>query len=318
MIARRCDTPIRSALFPGLLAALLLAGCTGGPRAGDAAIEEHPDDAALHVELSAEAVRNARIAVGVAAPADIAVVVDVPGEVHLDAERVLEVRPRFPGIVRDLRKRLGDSVRSGEVVAIVQSNESLADYELESSLAGTVISRPVVTGQSVDRETPLYVIADLSSVWVDFAIYPQYLGRIRRGAPVRITVENRPDLIANAEVQFVGPLLEQDTRVSSARLSLPNGDGRWQPGLFVMAHVTIERTRVPVAVPEDAVIRSGAGRAVFRARGNRFELTPVSVGVSDGRRTEIREGLSAGDSVVVANAFILKSELGKGEAEHEH
>ena len=303
----------------GLRLALIAALATGCARGGgEEHAEEAHEDEAPHVELSAEAIHNAGIETGVAGPAEIAMVADVPGEVHLDAERVLEVRPRFPGVVRELRKRVGEPVKSGEVVAIVQSNESLADYELDSSLSGTVISRPVVAGQSVDHETPLYVIADLSSVWVDFAIYPQYLGRIRPGVPVTVTVQNRSDLSATARVQFVGPMLEQDTRVSSARVSLPNPDGRWQPGLFVTAHVTLERSRVPVAVPDAAVIRAEDGPAVFRAHGNRFELVPVVLGATDGRRTQIREGLAAGDTVVVANAFVLKSELGKGEAEHEH
>jgi cobalt-zinc-cadmium efflux system membrane fusion protein len=301
------------------------AGC-GSKKAADGEVEhahgedEHANGEAAHavVELSPEAVRNGRIGIGVAGPAAIEVVAEAPGEIHLDAERVLEIRPRYGGVVREIRKRIGDRVQPNEVVAVVQSNESLADYPIVSSLGGTVIARGVVTGQAVDHGSVLLTVADLASVWVDFAIYPQYVGRIRQGMTAVVTAQNRPELTANGTIHYVGPLLEQDTRVSSGRVVLGNPGARWQPGLFVNVRVTLERTRVPLAVPEGAIVRTNEGPAVFRAEGNRFELVPVAVGRSDGRSSEIVSGLAAGDSVVIENAFVLKSELGKGEVEHGH
>ena len=267
------------------------------------------------VQLSPEALRNAYIEVGMARPAPIEVTADAPGEVRLNAERVLEVRPRFGGVVRELRKHIGDRVMRGEVVAVVQSNESLTDYEINSSLAGTVLSCTVVVGQTLDSQSLLYTIADLSTVWIDFTIYPQFIGLIRLGTPARVVAQNRPDLAATGTVHYVGPVLDQDTRVSIARVVLPNPKGAWQPGMFVTVRATLERMRVAVTVPEDAIVRMGERVAVFRAHGTRFELQTVLLGRSDGRTTEVTRGLAAGDSVVVKNAFILKSELGKGAVE---
>lgn len=319
--------PTRLALVAACLLVLgLVAGCGGGSSGGSGREGSTPHEPDAHageettgvVELSAEAVRNARIGIGVAGPATIEVTVEAPGEVHLNAERVLEVRPRYGGVVRGIRKRIGDPVAADEVVAVVQSNESLMDYEIASSMSGIVIARQVVTGQAVDHESVLLTVADLSSVWVDFAVYPQHVGRIRPGMSVRISAHNRPELAARGIIHYVGPLLEQDTRVSSARVVLSNPARQWQPGLFVTARVTLDRVRVPLAVPDEAIVRTAQGPAVFRAAGRRFELIPVTPGRTDGRTTEIQSGLAAGDSVVVANAFVLKSELGKGEAEHEH
>ena len=70
-------------------------------------------------------------------------------------------------------------------------------------------------------------------------------------------------------------------------------------------------------MPEDAIVRTASGPAVFRAHGNTFELQPIQIGRSDGQRTEILAGLAAGDSIVVANTFILKSELEKGAVRDE-
>lgn len=319
-----------------LLSMLPVAGCGrgtaarpeahAGEGAGHDEHDEHGEEAAGHdehaeegaVELSAAAVANARIRVAAAGPATIATVVEAPGEVHLNAERVLEIRPRFPGVVRELRKRVGDSVREGEVVAVVQSNESLADYEVTASMGGTVLARPVVTGTAVSHETSLLTLADLSTVWADFAIYPQWVGRIRTGLGATIVAQGRPDLSARGTIRYVGPLLEQDTRIASARVVLDNPRGHWTPGLFVTARVEVDRERVAVAVPDEALVRLPEGRAVFVAEGLRFELRPVLTGRSDGRTTEVVSGLAAGDSVVVANAFVLKSELSKGEGGHGH
>lgn len=276
---------------------------------------EEEGGAETAVELSEESIENAGIEIGTAQEGEIEVVAQAPGEVQLNAERVLEVRPRYAGVIRQIRKRIGDPVRRGEVVAIIQSNESLTDYELPASMSGYVIARDVVTGQSVDHEDALMTIADLSNVWVDFAVYPQYVGRIRPGMAVTVTAQNRPELSANARIHYVGPVLHQGTRVSSARVVLPNPRRHWQPGLFISARIVLDRSRVPVAVPNEAIVRSASGPAVFRVEGRRFELQPVTAGRTDRKLTEVLAGLAAGDSIVVKGAFVLKSELGKGEVE---
>jgi cobalt-zinc-cadmium efflux system membrane fusion protein len=270
------------------------------------------------VELAAEAIEAGGIVTGTSGPSPIEVTVEAPGEVRLNAERVVEVRPRYPGVVREMRKRLGDPVRGGDVLAVVHSNESLAEYSITAAMAGTIVSRDAAIGQSVEHETVLYTYADLSSVWVDFPIYPQSAGRIRPGLAVRVQGESGPPVSGQGVVRYVGPLLEQDTRVSYGRVVLDNRDRRWQPGMYVTAHVTIERVQVPVAVPDEAIVRMTAGPAVFRAEGHRFEMQPVKTGRSDGRVTEIVEGLEPGAVIVVKKAFLLKAELGKAEAHHEH
>ncbi len=119
-------------------------------------------------------------------------------------------------------------------------------------------------------------------------------------------------------IAYVGPLLEQDTRVSYGRVVLSNKDGFWRPGLFVTVRVLVERAQVAVAVPEDAIVRSKQGPAVFRAAADTFKLQPVVLGRTDGTLAEIVSGLEAGATVVVENAFLLKAELGKSEAHHDH
>jgi cobalt-zinc-cadmium efflux system membrane fusion protein len=272
----------------------------------------------FRVDLSAEQVASGGIETSLPGSKFLSVFVEAPGEVRLNGERVVLVRPRFPGIVTDLRVRLGDTIRAGDTLAVVQSSESLSEYAIKASIGGTIVSQNVARGAAVERETVLCTSADLSSVWVDFAIYPQHVGRIRRGQPALVASSSGMELRAEGRVSYVGPLLEQDTRVSYGRVVLPNPEGLWQPGLYVTVQVTVEEAEVPVAVPESAVIRSTFGPAVFLTDGSSFELQPITPGRSDGEFVEVASGLPPGIPVVVRNAFVLKAELGKSQATHDH
>ena len=305
--------------------AVVLLHCLGGCGKREQHAEEHAEEHAptgphggAVVTLVREAVEQARIESDVAGPRPIAVTVELPGEVKLDAERRVELRPTYPGVVRVLHKRLGDPVSEGEVVAVIRSSESLSDYELTAPIGGQIVTRDAAVGQSVDPQSLLYTIADLSRVWVDFPIYRPQQTAIRTGQEVRISAEGSGRPPATAAISYVGPLLDERTRTTYGRAVLDNRAHRWQPGLLVTATVVTDRTTAAVAVPEEAVVRMGHGVAVFRALSDStFEVQIVTVGRSDGVLTEIVSGLEPGARVVVRNAFLLQAELGKAEGGHE-
>ncbi len=312
---------------PGLqvLVSLLFAGALAVTSCGkpNHAAEEHEEahktgpHGGTIVELSDEAIRSAGIVVGTAGPQQIAVALELPGEIKLNAERSVDVRPTYAGRVVSLRASLGSAVSRGQPLGVIYSNESLSEYVVSAPMAGTVVARPANPGAVVDHESVLYTVADLSSVWLDFPVYVQHLGRIRRGQVVHLRAEGGPSISATGTIGYVGPLLDVDTRSTYARVVLPNRDGRWQPGRLVTAVVVVERVTVPVAVPEDAIVRVGTGSAVFRADSTGFEVQPVSVGRSDGTTTEIVSGLERGARIVAKSAFWLKAELEKEAGSHE-
>jgi membrane fusion protein, heavy metal efflux system len=270
------------------------------------------------VTLAPAAVTAGKIEIGRAESRAIEERVEVPAEIRLNADRLAEVRPRFAGVVRRLTRELGDVVRAGDPLATVHSNESLSEYAIAAPRAGTIVARAASAGQSVDPGTVLYTVADLRTVWVDFALYPQLAGRVHRGQEVEVRAESPRQQTARGTVSYVGPLLEQDTRISYGRVVLPNPDNLWPPGLFVTAVITTARVAARVAVPEAAIVRTANGPAVFRAEGTTFELQPVETGRTDGTWTEIRAGLEPGAAIVVRQPFLLKAELGKSEATHDH
>ena len=314
----------RSLLWTCVLAIVLVAmGCARKAATtaehGEEHGEEHsvgPHGGAL-VVLAPEAERNADLAVDTAGTRSIEVTVELPGEIKVNGERSVDLRPAYPGRVVSMDASLGTVVDRGQPLAVIHSNESLSDYTLSAPITGTVIARPSSPGEAVDHESILYRLADLSTVWVDFPVYVQHLGLIHRGQSVHIRAEGGPALETVGTIRYMGPLLDAGTRTTYARVVLSNRGGRWQPGRLVTATVVTDRVTVPIAVPEDAIVRVGEGDAVFRADSSGYEVQPVTVGRSDGSLTEIVAGLERGARIVVRNAIWLKAELEKEAGGHE-
>jgi cobalt-zinc-cadmium efflux system membrane fusion protein len=298
-----------------LLVVPLAAGC--GRSAGDAKQQSEqpaPADSGV-VVLDARAAREAGLVVAAAGAERIDVILDVPGEVRADPQRVLEVRPRFAGVVHDLFKAVGQPVRRGDLLAKIESNESLTLYPVTASIGGRVLARPAVLGQSVTPETSLFTIADLSIVWVELGVYPNQLALVRKGNTAHVVAATDSTRVQDGIIADVAPTLDSEARVAVARIVLPNPAGRWQPGMFANVSVTVEHITAPIAVPEDAVVRTSEGPAVFVAEGTRYRRQTVTTGRDDGRHVQIVAGLPAGALVVARNAFVLQSELEKSASE---
>jgi len=306
----------RSCPMLAALLALALAASGCGRGASEAQEESKaPADSGV-VKLAEGAAAEAGITNAVAGPATIDVTVDLPGQVTADSSRVQILKPRFAGIAHVLRKQVGDAVGKGETVALVQSNESLTDYEVSAGNAGRVVARGVSAGEAVTTDTPLYTIVDLSHVWVEFPVYPHQLGVIRPGQRVHVKPESdAAGPTADATIDYVGPVMAQDTRVSNARVVLPNQPAHWEPGMFVTVTVVTDHASVAVAVPDEGVVRTDDGPAVFVAGKDGYRLQRVTTGRTDGRMTEIRSGLAPGTTVAARHAFVLKAEMLKAEEE---
>jgi membrane fusion protein, heavy metal efflux system len=305
-----------------LFGAVVLAGCSG--RGGES--NEHAREAAAHaeeaheeghIELSAEARAASGIEVAAASPRTIRVLLDLPGEVVPNADRLAHIVPRFPGIAREVRKGLGDRVKEGETLAIIEGNQSLATYEVRSLISGTVIEKHVTLGEFVRDDSDIYVVADLSTVWVHVAIYARDVNRVRRGQRATIaTVGEGPT--GDGVIDYVGPVVGEATRAATARVVLGNGAARWRPGTFVTARIVTAERPAKVAVPEGAIQRLEGRECVFVEDGDGFVSRPVTIGATDGEWIEILSGLEPGERIVVRGSFVLKSELQKSEAGHEH
>ena len=278
---------------------------------------EKEEAAVEHIELPAEAREASGIAVEVAGPQAIDVSLTLPGEIVPNAERLAHIVPRFPGIVREVRKRLGEHVSQGEVLAVIEGNQSLSTYEVRSLLSGTVIAHHITLGEFVRDDADILVVADLSTVWADISVYARDVGRVRQGQSVRIEAVGTSGSTVGT-IDYIGSSVGEETRAAMARVVLPNPNRRWKPGTFVTATVVLETVHAAVAVP-DAALQQVEGRTcLFVENGTGFVVRPVVVGRTDGAWTEVVSGLTRGERIATRGSFVLKSELMKSEASHGH
>jgi cobalt-zinc-cadmium efflux system membrane fusion protein len=265
------------------------------------------------IELDGKKSKNANLEVEVAGPAKIKPTLQLYGKIAMNEDALANVSPRFPGLVKTVSVRLGDRVEKGQVLAIVESNDSLRNYQVTSEIAGTIIKKEVTVGEVVRDDKPIFAVADLSTVWIDFSVFPQDFERVKLGQTVRITYAGNVKPITG-KISYIAPIGSENTQSLLARAVAPNSGGLLRPGLFVMGDLETGEIEVPVAVRPDAIQTLNEKTAIFVVEGNAFEAREVKLGARDDNLVQVLSGLNPGDRYVSANSFLLKAELSKGQS----
>lgn len=355
---------------------------------------EEDGEAVVHLDVAARSALELELAV--AGPGEIRLTTELPGEVQINGDRMAHVTPRVSGVVAEVRKSLGDPVRAGEVLAVLESREladlkaqylgtvarlelaqaeferekrlheqrvsaeqdfldarnarveariglrsaqqklmalgfsseelemmshrhdsSFTRYSLTAPFDGTIIDRHLVQGESVAADTAVFTVADLESVWVDLKVYQKDIGAVQANQEVQLTTDHGDE--ARTTLDFVQPLVGEDTRTALARVEVPNPDGHWHPGCFVTGTVTLETVSAAVVVPLLSVVQLEDGdMVVFVVEGDGFAPREVVLGRQDQELIEVVSGLGPGETFVSIGAFALKSEMLKGSFGHGH
>jgi len=190
-------------------------------------------------------------------------------------------------------------------------------YELRAPFAGVVVEKHLVVGEVVNEASNAFTVSDLSQVWATFSVSPKNLNVVQVGQLAEVRAGELNATI-NGRVAHVGNLLGEQTRSATARVLLANPQGTWRPGLFVEVLLATETQQVAVVVPEQALQTIEEQTSVFVRVKDGFVVQPVTTGIRQDGYVEIINGLAAGAQVATRGSFILKSELGKGSAEHAH
>lgn len=271
----------------------------------------------MQTTILAEIARTAGVVAEPAGPVTLAETIAVYGQVKLNGNKVGRAIPRFAGLVREAHKQLGDSVRAGEVVAVVESNESLTTFEVKAPIGGIVVERATTAGEAAAEGAPLYIIADLAEVWIDLNIQKRDQGRVQIGQTVTLHADDgRPE--ATGKIAWFSPFGSVESQTLSARVVMPNPDGRWRPGLFVKGAITVAENPVPVAVKESGLQTLFSFRVVFSQHGDLYQARPLEIGRRSGGYVEVLKGLRAGELYVTENSFLIKADIGKSGASHDH
>ena len=339
------------------------------------------------VQMPAGDMAKYGIGVSTAGAGKLEIKISLPGEIAINTDNMAHIVPRIPGIVREVKAKLGDVVKNGDVLAIIDSRDladAKADYmanlerlglaqtnfereeklwqdkisseqnylnarqnlaeakinlrtakqkliamgftssylealpheaedtftrfEIVAPFDGTVIKKHIALGEVLKDDAEVFVIADLSTVWINLQVYPKDLSLIRKGQ--RISLQNQPGLPEiHGVIDYVGPLVGTQTRTAIARVVQPNPSGKLRPGLFVNADVTIKKVTADILVHKEHIQYLNDVPCMFVKVAEGFELRGVTLGDSDGKYVAITKGLVAGERYATTNSFLLKSEM---------
>jgi membrane fusion protein, heavy metal efflux system len=313
-------------LVSTVLIAVLACGCTREESGHDEHAAESEEGHEEHGEGKEAESGSTRIEAAVAEESGIKTQAVGAGTIRDEHEvqglltpvegRHARVVARFAGPVKAVHVAVGDQVRAGQALAVIESNVSLSNYTISAPFAGTVLARNVTVGD-LAGDSPLFEIADLSKLWVDVHLFGGDAEHISAGLPLEVSRLSDQATITT-KIDRVLPGTATASQSTVARATITNADGKWRPGAAVRARVTVAVDPASLVVPLSAIQAMDGNDAVFVREGEQYHVRPVKLGRRDARNAEVLEGIKAGDDVVVEQSYLIKANIEKATAEHEH
>ncbi len=284
---------------------------------------EHGDEAhtdghkpTASVKLKLDTAKAAGIKTISAGPARIRETLILQGHVEYDAARVRRVVARYPGVVLETGAKVGDRVEAGEPLAKIESSDSLQAYAVRAPISGIVTQRSVNPGEMTSTR-PLYVIVDVSRVWLDLAVFGGDLTRVQVGQLVRVHSLDE-ELEATGKIDYIAPGSSSISQSTTARIFLDNPGSLWRPGMAVTGEVVVAEDKVPLAVRNSALQIFRGSDVVFAKVGDTYAVRKLELGRSDGIHTEVLSGIAPGTEYVVENSYLVKADIEKSGVLHDH
>lgn len=234
--------------------------------------------------------------------------IDVTGEIKAEPSRLSHLIPRYSGIVKEVYKTVGEEVKQGDVLALIESNESLTTYEVQSLMDGTIIELHMAKGELVGGEELALTVANLDKVWATLSIYQRDINKIKVGQRALVSFGSEEKGEAGT-ISYVSPVVDEATRTTTARVIMNNTSGKWRPGMFVSAKIFVSEKKVPIVVEKSALQTLEDKTVVFIKRGDEFFPQQVKLGMQNDVTVEITSGLQTGQQYVSKGSFILKAEI---------
>ncbi len=257
----------------------------------------------------------ADIAVEQAGPATIREDVTVYGRVVSDPENVSHVNARFDGVIRSVSRSIGDVVKKGETLAVVEANDSLNSYAVTAPIAGTVIERHANPGETTVERT-LFTIVDTSSVWAELAVFPSDRSRVQVGASVTVRTAIG-DISIDGKIALLSPVAGSNQSVT-ARVRLDNSEGLLAAGMYLTGEIEVGRYAVPLAVKRTGLQAFRDFTVVYARINDDYEVRMLELGRHDETWVEVQSGLEIGTTYVTNNSYVIKADIEKSGASHDH
>jgi membrane fusion protein, heavy metal efflux system len=265
--------------------------------------------------IAAEIAEAAGIRTETVGPATLVTTVTLYGRIAADPARQREVTARFPGVIQQVQAKPGERVRAGATLAIIESNNSLRTYEVTAPISGVITARHANPGEQ-SGERALFTLIDPSSVVAELSLFPADRSRVRSGAAVRVKAE-RGNVIADGKIDRLEMQAAANQSVV-ARVALDNAAGEFLPGMFVTADVEVAAREAPLAVKTVGLQPFRDFTVVFEQVGNTYEVRMLELGETQGEWAEVLGGIERGARYVTENSYLIKADVEKSGASHDH
>ena len=276
--------------------------------------ENHDDhEGEQATTIGAEHARSSGIGTALAGPGPLSRTIKTYGRVVVPSDQISHIRARFPGLVNQVAVEIGDAVDAGDLLASVEANESLKRYSIKAPISGIVTERHANAGE-LAQDQVLFSIVNPARLWAELRIFEGQLADIKVEQPLRLSSATQQ---TQSVIKNIMPSLDDHPFVI-ARAELDNTAGIWSPGMFVEGDIVVETLSASLVVDDRALQTLDGKHGVFIQHGERYEFHPLTLGRSDGRFSEVLDGLSPGDRYVVENSYLIKADIEKSGAAHEH
>lgn len=267
------------------------------------------------VTWTPELLREFGVETYIAGPGTVQKTRELPGELVFQLNHVSHVTLRYAGVIKVIYAYEGDTVKQGDTLAIIESNDSLTNYHVKAPLSGVVTEQHLTLGESLSDNTHIFTIADPSFLWVDFNVYSDIADTVKAGDA--ITIRNMSGDKLSTHIDFMSPVQSTSTRTRRARASITASTSQWVSGMFVSVFVPLEKIKSDIVIPKSALHKQHDQWIVFVKQGTSIRPSVVIPGSEDDVNVVIKSGLVAGECVVTTGSFILKADLDKESFEAE-
>ncbi|MCB2426109.1 efflux RND transporter periplasmic adaptor subunit [Methylophaga pinxianii] len=271
------------------------------------------DEGSEHIEMDADMAQEHGVLTAEVTAGQISVTSKLYGRVVLSPDEISQVSARFPGQITRVNVNFGDSVKKGQLLASVESNNSLQSYNVTAPISGVITAKDANTGE-VAADQNLFTITNTQSLWAELKVFPGQAMKIKPGQKVRLLHNNT---FYESTIKQLLPS-KDNAPYRIARVALDNQQQVWFPGLLVEADAITEQTQVNLRIPNSAIQQFEGESVAFVKVGKQYQVRPLQLGINDGQYSEVISGLRQGDDIVVENSYLIKADLEKAGAAHAH
>jgi multidrug efflux pump subunit AcrA (membrane-fusion protein) len=271
------------------------------------------------VILTRENLQNVTLKTEPVALGSLVMTLKAAGRVSANINQTAKVTPTLAGRLTRLNFDLNDRVKSGDVMALVESPELLGKpLELKAPIDGVIIERMATVGEQADKSTTIYTISDPTQLWAIAEVKERDIAAVKLGQDAAFTTLAYPDEKILGKVILIGNEVEAGSRTVEVRIAVDNADGRLKAGMFADVEIVTTILDNVLLISDSALETDGENQIVFVALdGNQFEKRIVKLGLEQSGRVQILDGVKAGEKIVTTGGFILKSEMLKDQLGEE-